>query len=138
MSFVQLKKTFLVGTGVTKNDIITGAYLEEAHKFQGAVRDGLRVYKSYKFLSILFTLFAMAVLGFFITSVFLMEKNYLVNELKDDIHIARQESRELQINFSQQSSLQRILELSASSLYSEMEYINYIERSSSSPFALED
>ena len=108
---------------------------KDIQALRGAVNNGWHIYKSYKFLVVLLIVFAFSIVSFFATSTFLMEKNYVINELQDNIYSAKAESKAIQIDLSQENSLQNILETSASSLYSEMGYINYVERSTNSPFA---
>jgi len=95
---------------------------------------GLQFRRSYPFLFILISIFVIVVVGYIITATALMERDYAIKDLHNQITAAQTESRNLQITMSQESSLEHLLEASLSSSYAAISSVHYVERSVQSPF----
>ena len=92
-----------------------------------------KTYKTRKFLLVAVGMFLVvyAVLAVYNTSLI-----YAVEEMEKDIVQLKKENTQLRLSQTQSSSLDQILDRSEEMLYTDRSEVSYIERPSTSPFAI--
>ena len=71
-----------------------------------------------------------------ILAIYNVSVKYAMEEMKKDIVWLEKENTQLYINQTQSNSLDHVLDKSEKMLYTEVNNISYIERPSTSPFAV--